>query len=102
MIALASALVILGGMAQMYIIIIGAQAYPLEIFPGMEVVSSGFMDGVVASYTPSLPELTLGVGMGIGVTLILVVIGIAALRFLPESMADEVVDPHYQPAETGA
>lgn len=104
MIALAATLVILGGLAQMYVIIIGGQAYPLDIFPGMEVISSGFMDGIPATYSPSLPELTLGIGMGIGVTLITVVIGIAALRFLPESLADKVVDPHYQsdhqPAET--
>jgi len=106
MIALASALVVLGGLAQMYVIIIGGQAYPLEIFPGMEVISSGFMDGVPASYSASLAEIVLGLGMGIGVALIMVVIGIKALRFLPESLADKVVDPHYssneQPAEASA
>jgi molybdopterin-containing oxidoreductase family membrane subunit len=95
MIAIASALVILGGLAQMYVIIIGGQAYPLEIFPGMEVVSSGFMDGSAAAYSASLPEIVLGFGMGFGVSLILVVIGITVLRFLPHSLADEVVDPHY-------
>ncbi|MGD8570213.1 MAG: polysulfide reductase NrfD, partial [Gammaproteobacteria bacterium] len=33
----ASLLVIVGGLAQMYVIIIGGQAYPLDLFPGYEV-----------------------------------------------------------------
>lgn len=94
MIGVASVLTIVGGLAQMYVIIIGGQAYPLDIFPGMEVVSSGFMDGVAASYSATLPEIVLGAGMGFGVSLLLVVIGISALRFLPQSLADSVVDPH--------
>ena len=102
MIGIASALVILGGLAQMYVIIIGGQAYPLEIFPGMEVLSSGFLDGVPTTYSSSLPEFLLGLGMGVGVAMVLVVIGITALRFLPESLADDVVDPHYVPAEAKA
>ncbi len=92
MIGIASALVILGGLAQMYVIIIGGQAYPLDIFPGMEVISSGFMDGVPEVYSVSLPEFLLGAGMGFGVALIIVAIGISILRFLPQSLADEVVD----------
>ena len=92
MIGLASVLIILGGLAQLYVIIIGGQAYPIELFPGMEV-SSSFYDGVVASYVPSLPEFLLGVG-GIGVTLLLVTVAVAALKFLPASLADEVANPH--------
>ncbi|MCW8964250.1 MAG: polysulfide reductase NrfD [Gammaproteobacteria bacterium] len=95
MIGIASALVIIGGLAQMYVIIIGGQAFPLEVFPGMEVISSGFMDGVPAAYSASFPEIVLGFGMGFGVALIMVVIGVTVLRFLPQSLADEVVDPHY-------
>jgi len=104
MIGIASALVILGGLAQMYVIIIGGQAFPLEMFPGMEVISSGFMDGVPAAYSASLPEIVLGFGMGFGVALITVVVGISALRFLPQSLADDVVDPHYvaEPVEAAA
>ncbi|MDH5797744.1 MAG: polysulfide reductase NrfD, partial [Paracoccaceae bacterium] len=45
----ASALVILGGFAQLYVIIIGGQAYPLEIFPGYEI-SSSFYDGQINTY----------------------------------------------------
>ncbi len=92
MIGLASALIIIGGLAQLYIIIIGGQAYPMVMFPGMEV-SSSFYDGVVASYTPSLPEVLLGLG-GVGVTLLLVTISVAALKFLPVSLADDVANPH--------
>ena len=102
MMGIASALVIIGGLAQMYVIIIGGQAYPLEIFPGMEVISSGFMDGVPAAYSSSLPEFLLGGGMGIGLALALVVIGITVLRFLPESLADDVIDPHYAASTDGA
>ena len=92
-IGIACALVILGGLAQMYIIIIGGQAYPLDIFPGKEV-SSSFFDGIVNSYTPSLPEVVLGIG-GMAIALAAVVVGIRVLRFLPVSLADELVDPHY-------
>jgi len=92
-IGIACTLVILGGLAQMYIIIIGGQAYPLEIFPGKEV-SSSFFDGIVNSYTPSLPEVVLGIG-GMAIALAAVVVGIRVLRFLPASLADELVDPHY-------
>ncbi len=92
MIGLASALIILGGFAQLYVIIIGGQAYPMHLFPGMEVTSS-FYDGVVASYTPSLPEFLLGMG-GVGITLLLVTVAVAAMKFLPASLADEVANPH--------
>jgi molybdopterin-containing oxidoreductase family membrane subunit len=92
-IGISSALVIIGGLAQMYIIIIGGQAYPLDIFPG-KVFSSSFFDGVVNSYTPSLPEVTLGLG-GVALALAAVLVGIRVLRFLPTSLEDELVDPHY-------
>jgi len=57
----ACALVVIGGFAQLYIIIIGGQAYPLDIFPGYAVASS-FHDGAISAYTPSLWELLLGLG----------------------------------------
>jgi molybdopterin-containing oxidoreductase family membrane subunit len=92
-IGIASLLVIIGGLAQIYVIIIGGQAYPLEIFPGKEV-SSSFFDGVIAGYTPSLPEVILGLG-GVAIALAATVIGARVLRFVPASLADEQVDPHY-------
>ena len=91
---LASILVIVGGFAQVYVIVIGGQAYPLELFPGMEVTSS-FNDGVISSYTPSLPEIGLGLG-GVALACLIVLFGIKLLRFLPASMANAVIDPHYK------
>ena len=88
----ACGLIILGGLSQLYVILIGGQAYPLNIFPGMEVTSS-FADGVVASYAPSLPEVLLGIG-GVGIALLLVTVAVKALRFLPESLDDAVVPGH--------
>jgi molybdopterin-containing oxidoreductase family membrane subunit len=94
-VALAAALVVLGGLAQVYVIIIGGQAYPLVLFPGMEE-SSGFFDGAVNAYAPSLPEVALGLG-GVAVALALVVVAVKVLPFLPASLADAEVDPHYRP-----
>jgi len=93
MIALASALVILGGMAQMYVIIIGGQAYPLSIFPGYETTSS-FFDGQIGAYAPSLPEIVLGLG-GVATALLIVTFAIKVLPLLPASLADSDIDPHY-------
>ncbi len=99
-IGIASLLVIIGGLAQVYVIIIGGQAYPMEMFPGKEVVSS-FYDGVVGSYSPSLPEVILGVG-GIAIALAATFVGVRVLRFLPDSLADEAVDPHHAAKEAEA
>ncbi len=93
MVALAAVLVILGGLAQMYVTIIGGQAYPMPIFPGKEVVSSGFFDGVVASYSPRLPEFALGIG-GLALALVLAALALKFLPFLPQSLADADADPH--------
>ncbi|MGI9301139.1 MAG: NrfD/PsrC family molybdoenzyme membrane anchor subunit [Gammaproteobacteria bacterium] len=76
-----AALVILGGLAQLYVIIIGGQAYPLILFPGMEV-SSSFYDGVVASYVPSLPEIALGIG-GASLAGLVTVLCMRVLPFVP-------------------
>jgi len=95
-IMLASFLIVLGGLAQIYVIIIGGQAYPLVLFPGMEV-SSSFHDGAIASYTPSLPEIGLGLG-GVAIALIIAWIGVKVLRIMPVSLSDAAVDPHHRPA----
>ena len=92
-IAWAAGLVIIGGLAQMYTIIIGGQAYPLVLFPGMEVRSS-FSDGIVNAYSPSAPEVLLGLS-GMAIAMIAVAIGVKLLRFLPEDLSDAVADPHH-------
>lgn len=92
-IAAACACVILGGLATLYTIIIGSQAYPIQMFPGQTVLESGFFDGVQgrsATYWPTLPEILLGIG-GVGVALLITAVGVRVLQFLPESLADGVV-----------
>jgi len=84
--AAAAACVILGGLAQLYVLVIGGQAYPQLMFPEKEVASS-FFDGVIASYTPSLPEVALGVG-GVALALALTAVALKVLPFLPRSLAD--------------
>ena len=82
-------MVILGGLAQVYIIVIGGQAFPLELFPGMEV-SSSFFDGEVSKYCPSIWEMLLGVA-GVAIALLLVTVGVAVLDFLPDSLSDKII-----------
>ena len=91
-IATAAALVIVGAFAQLYVILIGGQAYPLVLFPGYDV-SSSFFDGQVNSYSPSIWEITLGVG-GVALAMLIVTIAVRVLRFLPETLDDAAVDPH--------
>ena len=97
-IATASLLVIIGGFAQVYVLLIGGQAYPLDIFPGYEIVSSSFYEGVVNSYSPSIWEITLGIG-GVAVAMLMVTVAVRVLRFLPETLADDAIDPHAAKAD---
>ncbi len=82
----ASVLAIIGGFIQLYIIIIGGQSYPLELFPNADTTSS-FADGVFNSYSATLPEYLLGLG-GIGLAFCMVLIGMKVFRMLPTSLAD--------------
>jgi molybdopterin-containing oxidoreductase family membrane subunit len=84
----ASLLVILGAFAQLYVIIIGGQAYPLNIFPGY-IAESSFFDGVIGEYTPSLWEFLLGCG-GVTSALLIALLGIRVLPIMPESLPAEV------------
>ncbi len=93
-----SASVVVGGLALMYDIIIGGQAWPLSIFPGMQV-SSSFYDGVVNFYAPSLPECALGLG-GCALAVLLILLALKLLPFLPESLVDEPVESHSAVAGT--
>ena len=83
-------LVLLGAFAQLYVIIIGGQAYPLVMFPGM-IEQSSFYDGVVAEYIPSLAEFVLGVG-GVALALAILVFALAVLDFLPDDLSDKQFD----------
>ena len=84
------AMVIFGGLAQVYIIVVGGQAFPLELFPGMEI-SSSFFDGEVGQYSPSIWEILLGIA-GVAISLLLVTVGVAVLDFLPDSLSDKIVE----------
>ena len=84
---LACALTILGGFAQLYVIIVGGQAFPLDIFPGYRVESS-FLDGVIGSYCPSLWELLLGCG-GVTAAVLIALLGVRVLPILPRSLPAE-------------
>jgi len=79
--------VIIGGFAQLYVIIIGGQAFPQILFPG-RIVESSFADGGIAAYAPSLPELGLGLG-GAALALAIVTLVIKILAVLPTTMADK-------------
>jgi molybdopterin-containing oxidoreductase family membrane subunit len=78
----AALLVILGAYFQLYVFIIGGQAFPLDIFPGYDVKSS-FMDGAVDHYSASLPEVLLAVG-GLAIAFTMTTIGVRILHFLPQ------------------
>lgn len=81
---IAAVLVILGGLAQMYVTIIGSQAFPLQIFPGFEVRSS-FGDGVVSAYTPSAYEWLLGLG-SFALAGVIVMLALKWLALVPERL----------------
>ncbi|HUX62457.1 NrfD/PsrC family molybdoenzyme membrane anchor subunit [Sulfuricella sp.] len=78
----ASALIILGGFFQLYVFLIGGQAFPLNLFPGMEA-SSSFFDGRIHPYSPSLPEFLLGMG-GIAAAALITAIAAKVLHFMPD------------------
>jgi Ni/Fe-hydrogenase subunit HybB-like protein len=94
-IVLASTLTILGGFALIYVIVIGGQAYPLQIFPGYEINSTfeGGVNSALYAYNPSIYETLLGFA-GVALTLAMTVVAMKNLRFLPASLADADVDPH--------
>jgi molybdopterin-containing oxidoreductase family membrane subunit len=94
-IAMASALVILGGLSALYVIVIGGQAFPLNMFPAHTIIESAYYDGVngmARDYSPSVSEVLLGLG-GLSVALLATFIGVRVLQFLPVSLADSVTDP---------
>jgi Ni/Fe-hydrogenase subunit HybB-like protein len=89
LIFVAALLVVVGGHAQMYVTIIGGQAFPLDLFPGFAETSS-FFDGQVHQYTPSIWEFMLGAG-GIAATFLITTAAVRVLKFLPE---DDFKDMH--------
>lgn len=85
--------IVIGGLAQMYVTVIGGQAWPLDLFPGYAAKSS-FFDGEVHSYAPSLVETLLGLG-GFAIAAIIVIVALKVLRLLPEKLDNATLDPHH-------
>jgi molybdopterin-containing oxidoreductase family membrane subunit len=83
----AAVLVVLGGLAQMYVTIIGGQAYPQPLFPGYAETSS-FFDGVVHHYHPSVFELLLGLG-GVAFAVSVLTVGLRLFTFAPHRLPAE-------------
>ena len=86
-----SLLIILGGFSMLYVVVIGGQAFPQDIFPGFEA-SSSFFDGQITSYSPSIFEWILGLG-GVALAVLIAGVGVVALRILPMTLCDEDIDP---------
>jgi len=84
---LVSVLFLIGGLCQFYVIIIGGQAWPLDIFPGYEA-SSSFSDGEIARYVPTLPEALLGLS-GVALAMLLITLALRILPFLPAGRGPE-------------
>jgi molybdopterin-containing oxidoreductase family membrane subunit len=87
MILAAAVLAVIGGLCHLYVLIVGGQAFPLLLFPGMDVASS-FGDGMIASYRPSLPEFVLVAG-GVSLSALLTMFGMRLLPFVPMSFTDD-------------
>ncbi len=82
--------IILGGLAMMYVIIIGGQSYPMDLISGMQV-SSSFDDGVATQYSPTLAEFLLGLG-GLSFAILATLFAVKIMPFLPDSLADSSTD----------
>ena len=92
MAVVASVLVILGGLATLYVILIGGQSYPMTLVPGYEATST-FADGAITVYSPSIWEFMLGMG-GVAIALVIVTLAMKIFRLLPDSLSDKIADPH--------
>jgi molybdopterin-containing oxidoreductase family membrane subunit len=73
--------VIAGGLCLMYVIIVGGESFPIQLFPG-KIVSSSFFDGAVGTYTPRTPEIFLGLG-GFALVGLIMLVGLWVLELLP-------------------
>lgn len=79
---LTSIMIIVGGFFAVAVIIIGGQAFPLNIFPDHTIIESTFFDNGMHGYTPSIYEYGLGIG-GTSLALIIILVLITNLKFIP-------------------
>ncbi len=79
----ACALVVVGVLAERYIIVIPGQVVPTDIFPGMKVASD-FQDGVMAEYSISPAEWAYGIGI-MSFVFLLYALALKFFELLPEN-----------------
>jgi len=79
---LTSIMIIVGGFFAVAVIIIGGQAFPLNIFPDHTIIESTFFDNGIHGYTASIYEYGLGIG-GTSLALIIILVLITNLKFIP-------------------
>ncbi|MEM7565338.1 MAG: NrfD/PsrC family molybdoenzyme membrane anchor subunit, partial [Pseudomonadota bacterium] len=91
----ASIAIICGALSQLYVIIIGGQAFPLNIFPGYQVESS-FFDGAVSHYSASVWEILLGLS-GVSVAVLLVLLILRVLPIAPDLLPADASDEQSAP-----
>ena len=72
---------LIGGFFAVAVIIIGGQAFPLNIFPDHTITSSSFFDNQIHSYSPSIFEFGLGIG-GTSLALIIILVLITNFKFI--------------------
>jgi molybdopterin-containing oxidoreductase family membrane subunit len=77
--AIVSALILLGGLCQLYVIIIGGQLQPLSLFPNAVMETTGNLE---ITYSTSLPEIMLSIG-GVAVMLFVFTVTAKVLRLTP-------------------
>jgi molybdopterin-containing oxidoreductase family membrane subunit len=65
----------------MYVTIVGAQAWPMELVPGFDARSS-FHDGEIHAYLPDLHDVSLALA-GVAFAAAIVAAGVKLLRLAP-------------------
>ena len=85
----ACTLIIAGGLAQLFVIIIGGQIRRMPIFPGKDVIADGFYGVNQVTYLPSLPEVLLGLG-GIAAAILIYCLGVRLFSLTPHNLTTPV------------
>jgi molybdopterin-containing oxidoreductase family membrane subunit len=78
----AAAFSVVGEVSFVAHVLLAGQSYPFNMFPGY-TMSSSFMDGQLAEYTPSVPEVFLGLG-GVAIVGLCYLLGIRFFRLIPK------------------
>lgn len=79
--ASAAGMVLLGGLAHLFVMVVGAQVHPSPIFPGYEVTGAVF-DGEVFSYSPGPWEWLVGTS-GAAIAVLVILCGVRLLPVTP-------------------